>query len=135
MQESLKDILSIQELDIKMIRLMQMKRARSDELTEIAHIHKELLTQLADKEDELSEINASCETLEQDISDCAENIKKLEGHQSSIKKIDQFNAFTREISMQEKEKSSLENELSLLLDQKRIEEEVLEKTRETLYVS
>lgn len=135
MQDSLKDILSIQELDIKMIRLMQMKKARSDELLEIANIHKELLSQLATKEDELSEMNSSCEMLEKEITECATNIKKLESHQSSIKKIDEFNALTREIAAQEKEKASLENELSLLTDQKGIEEEVLEKTKETLDVS
>jgi predicted nucleic acid-binding Zn-ribbon protein len=135
MQESLQDILSIQELDIKMIRLMQMKKARSDELIEIANIHKELLGQLAEKDDDLSEINESCDTLEKDIEECKVNIKKLEGHQSSIKKIDEFNALTREISMQEKEKSSLENELSLLVDQKSIDEEVLDKTKETLNIS
>ncbi len=135
MQESLKDILSIQELDIKMIRLMQMKKARSDELSEIANIHKELLNQLAGKEDELSEMNATQETLEKEIAECASNIKKLESHQSSIKKIDEFNALTREIAAQEKEKASLENELSLLTDQKTLEEEVLEKTKETLDVS
>ena len=135
MQESLKDILSIQELDIKMIRLMQMKKARSDELVEIANIHKELLSQLAAKEDELTEMNASQEMLEKEIAECSSNIKKLESHQSSIKKIDEFNALTREIAAQEKEKASLENELSLLTDQKTLEEEVLEKTKETLDIS
>lgn len=135
MQESLKDILSIQELDIKMIRLMQMKKARKDELSEIASIHKELLNQMADKEDELSEIGESCALLEKQIEECSANIKKLEGHQSSIKKIDEFNALTKEISLQEKEKSALENELSRLTDQKSIEEEVVEKTKETLDIS
>lgn len=135
MQESLKNILSIQELDIKMIRLMQMKKARHDELDEIASIHKELLNQMADKEDELKELNESCLMFEERIKECSDNIKKLESHQSSIKKIDEFNALTKEITTLEKEKSSLENELSLLVDQKNIEEEVLDKTKETLKVS
>jgi predicted nucleic acid-binding Zn-ribbon protein len=135
MQESLKDILSIQELDIKMIRLMQMKKARQDELLEISSIHSELLNQLADKEDELKELDESCGMLEQRIKECTESVKKLESHQSSIKKIDEFNALTKEISQLEKEKASLENELSLLVDQKAIEEEVLEKTKETLKIS
>ncbi len=135
MHESLKDILSIQELDIKMIRLMQMKQARKDELTEIANIHKELVEQQADKEDELETINDSCKELEQRAAECTASIKKLESHQSSIKKIDEFNALTKEITLQEKEKSSLENELSMLVDQKSIEEELLEKTKETLKLS
>jgi predicted nucleic acid-binding Zn-ribbon protein len=135
MHESLKDILSIQELDIKMIRLMQMKQARKDELTEIANIHKELVEQQADKEDELEAINDSCRELEIRAAECTAAIKKLESHQSSIKKIDEFNALTKEITLQEKEKSSLENELSMLVDQKSIEEELLEKTKETLKLS
>ena len=135
MQESLQDILSIQELDIKMIRLMQMKKARTDELSEITAIHKELLNQLDDKDDELKEINGSIELFEKQIEECTRNIKKLESHQSSIKKIDEFNALTKEISAQEKEKTHLENELCLLVDQKSIEEEILEKTKETLKLS
>ena len=99
MHESLKDILSIQELDIKMIRLMQMKQARKDELTEIANIHKELVEQQADKEDELETINDSCKELEQRAAECTASIKKLESHQSSIKKIDEFNALTKEITL------------------------------------
>ena len=67
MQESLKDILSIQEIDIKLIRLMQMKKARYDELAEIKNIHKELIDQLSEKEDELEEINESCQIFEQKI--------------------------------------------------------------------
>ncbi len=135
MPESLQDILSIQELDIKMIRLMQMKKARQDELLEIASIHDELIDQLSNKEDELAEMNESCQELEKRIEESTATIKKLEGHQSSIKKIDEFNALTKEISVTEKEKSSLENELSVLTDQKNIEEEVLEKTKETLSIS
>jgi len=135
MQEDLQDILSIQELDIKMIRLMKMKKARQDELIEIANIHDELVDQVASKEDELAEMDEQCQELEKRIEEAAATIKKLESHQSSIKKIDEFNALTKEISVTEKEKASLENELSELTDQKSIEEEVLEKTKETLKVS
>jgi predicted nucleic acid-binding Zn-ribbon protein len=135
MQESLQDILSIQELDIKMIRLMQMKKARTDELTELSSIHKELLDQLDDKEDELQEMSASIELFEKQIEECTRTIKKLESHQTSIKKIDEFNALTKEIALQEKEKSTLENDLCLLVDQKSLEEEVLEKTKEALKIS
>ena len=53
MQEHLKDILNIQELDIKMIRLMQMKHARNKELSEIESIHDELVKQMHEKQDDL----------------------------------------------------------------------------------
>ena len=135
MQETLSHIRSIQELDIKMLRLMQMKIARQNELKEIKNIHSELLTQLSTKEDDLKEISDSCTLLEEKISETRENIKKHEGHQSSIKKIDEFNALTKEISNLEKERSSYENELSSLVDQKNIEEELLEKTKQTLDLS
>ena len=42
MRESLNVILSIQELDIKMIRLMRMKKQRQDELKQIAQLKQEL---------------------------------------------------------------------------------------------
>lgn len=132
MQENLQDILKIQELDIKMIRLMQMKHARNKELEEIESIHKELVSQMRDKQDDIDEMSEQANLLEQKIKESTDNIKKLEGHQSSIKKIDEFNALTKEIALCEKEKSTKESELSDLVDQQSMDEEILVKTKETL---
>ena len=53
MRESLKIILAIQEYDIKMIRLMRLKRQRQDELKQIETLRKELIEQLSEKEKEI----------------------------------------------------------------------------------
>jgi len=42
MQEGLKDILDIQELDMKMIRLMRVKKERQKEIQQIEDLRKEL---------------------------------------------------------------------------------------------
>ena len=46
MQESLRPVLDIQELDIKMIRLMRLKQQRSKELEQIESLKVELNQQL-----------------------------------------------------------------------------------------
>lgn len=132
MREALKVILSIQELDIKMIRLMRLKKQRQDELKQIAILKQELLEQLDNKQDEIADFSEECLLYERKIEEHKEKIKKLEGQQTSIKKIEEFNAITKEIAALEREKSSFEQTLSNLVDRKAIEEEVYEKTKKSL---
>lgn len=132
MREALKVILSIQELDIKMIRLMRLKKQRQDELRQIAQLKQELLEQLDNKQDEIVEFAEECLLYERKIEEHKEKIKKLEGQQTSIKKIEEFNALTKEISTLEREKGSFEQTLSNLVDKKAVEEEVYEKTKKSL---
>jgi predicted nucleic acid-binding Zn-ribbon protein len=132
MREALKVILSIQELDIKMIRLMRLKKQRQDELKQIAILKQELLEQLDNKQDEIADLSEECLLYERKIEEHKEKIKKLEGQQTSIKKIEEFNAITKEISSLEREKGSFEQTLSNLVDKKAVEEEVYEKTKKSL---
>ncbi len=132
MREALKVILSIQELDIKMIRLMRLKRQRQDELRQIAQLKQELLEQLDNKQVEIAELADECLLYERKIEDHKEKIKKLEGQQTSIKKIEEFNALTKEIATLEREKGSSEQMLSNLVDKKAAEEEIYEKTKASL---
>ncbi|MBM3184479.1 MAG: hypothetical protein FJZ64_04155 [Chlamydiae bacterium] len=132
MREALKVILSIQELDIKMIRLMRLKKQRQDELRQIAQVKEELVEQLGNKQAEIAGLNDECLLYEQKIAEHKEKIKKLEGQQTSIKKIEEFNAITKEISTLEREKGSFEQTLSNLVDRKNSEEEMYEKTKKAL---
>ena len=132
MREALKVILSIQELDIKMIRLMRLKKQRQDELKQIASLKQELLEQLDNKQAEIADLSDECLLYERKIEEHKEKVKKLEGQQTSIKKIEEFNALTKEISSLEREKGSFEQTLSNLVDRKAIEEEVYEKTKKSL---
>jgi predicted nucleic acid-binding Zn-ribbon protein len=132
MREALKLILTIQELDVKMIRLMRLKKQRIDELKQVENLRRELLDQLKDKENEIKGFHEECLLFERKIDEHRERIKKLEGQQTSIKKIDEFNAITREITNLEREKAQFEQSLSNLVDKKGAEEELCEKTKKNL---
>lgn len=132
MREVLKVILSIQEYDVKMIRLMRLKKQRQDELHQIETLRKELIEQLADKEAEIQSLNDECVVYETKIEEHKEKIKKLENQQSSIKKIEEFNALTKEITTLERERAVAEQTLSNLVDKKNAEEEIYERTKASL---
>jgi uncharacterized protein len=132
MQESLKPILDIQELDMKMIRLMRVKRERQREIEQIESLRKELNEQLTDKGNEIVELNKSATALEQKVQEISAKIKKIESQQSSIKKVDEFNALTQEMTAAERERIALEQKLSDLVDKRIAEEELLERIKATL---
>ncbi len=135
MYEALKGILDIQELDMKMIRLMRVKRERQKELHQIEDLRKELRLQLTDKETEIQELGKTISSMEQKIQEASAKLKKLEGQQSSIKKADEFNALTQEMTAAERERIAVEQKVSDLVDKRVAEEELLEKIRESLKIS
>ncbi|HSW87511.1 MAG TPA: C4-type zinc ribbon domain-containing protein [Rhabdochlamydiaceae bacterium] len=135
MHEALRQILDIQELDMKMIRLMRVKKERQKELQQIEALRKELHQQLTDKEEEIAEINKTSQAYEQKVQETTAKIKKLESQQNSIKKVDEFNALTQEITGAEREKIATEQRLSDLVDKRVAEEELLEKIKESLKTS
>lgn len=135
MQESLKRILDIQELDMKMIRLMRVKKERLKELQQIADLRTELHQQLTDKEQEITELNKNTQMLEGKILEVSSKMKRFESQQSSIKKADEFNALTQEINAAERERIALEQKVSDLVDRRVAEEELLEKIKESLKTS
>ena len=135
MQETLKLILAIQEFDIKMIRLMSIKKQREKELKQIADVRQELIEQLEQKRLEIVKLNEEALFYEKSMEENKEKIKKLESKQTSIKKIEEFNALTKEITSLEREKTSFEQTLSNLVDKKGVEEELYEKTKKALQES
>jgi uncharacterized protein len=74
-------------------------------------------------------------SLEQKVSTLNEKIKSLEGKQSSVKKVEEFNALTQEMTSSERERISLEQQISNLVDKRVAEEEVLEKISQSLKAS
>jgi uncharacterized protein len=132
MQEHLKTILSIQELDIQMIRLMRLKRERQVELDQINTLHKELVEQLNEREEEIVTISDEIVRFEKKAEEIKERTKKLEDRQASVKKIEEFNALTKELSECEREKSATENALSNLVDKRVHEEGIHEQTKLSL---
>jgi predicted nucleic acid-binding Zn-ribbon protein len=135
MQESLRPLLDIQELDMKMIRLMRVKKERQKELGQIEDLRKELHQQLTDKEKEIAELGKTIQTHEAKIQEIVAKTKKLESQQNSVKKVDEFNALTQEMTQAERERIALEQKVSDLVDKKNMEEELFDKIKESLKTS
>ncbi|HEX2582565.1 MAG TPA: C4-type zinc ribbon domain-containing protein [Chlamydiales bacterium] len=132
MLKSLKVILDIQELDMKMIRLMRLKKERLKELEHIDNLRQELRAQQSEKESEIAELNRSISSQEIKIHEIKDKIKKLEARQSSVKKVDEFNAITQEMTQAERERIATEQIASDLIDKRNLEEEILTKIKESL---
>lgn len=135
LQESLKLLLEIQDLDMKMIRLLRIRKQRQGELEQINSLRKELYEQKAEKEKGIEELGKTTQSFETKIQECSQKIKKLEAQQATTKKVDDFNAITQEMTAIEKERIGLEQKVSDLLDRKILEEEILAKIKESLAAS
>ena len=132
MLNSLKVILDIQELDMKMIRLMRLKKDRLNELEHIDNLRKDLGKQQQEKEEEIAELSRSIAAQETKISETKERIKKLESRQGSVKKVDEFNAITQEMTQAERERVATEQIASDMIDKRNLEEEILGKIKDSL---
>lgn len=131
MLKALKVILDIQEYDMKMIRLMRLKAERQKELDHINLIKADLNKQCTMKEAEMLELKKNIRLGEGDVEAIKANIKKLETQQNSIKKLDELNAMTKEISGVERERVEKEQRLSDLYDKLVTEEDLLKKLHES----
>lgn len=132
MLESLKEILDIQELDIKMIRLMRLKKERQKELNNIRAIKLDLEKKCQVKQDEITELKKNIKIGETDVAEVVAKLKKLESQQVAVKKVDEFNALTHEMSQAERERVGKEQRLSDLYDKLALEEESLKTLQQTL---
>jgi uncharacterized protein len=134
LREALKVILEIQELDIKMIRLMRLKRERQQELERIRSLRDDLHHQVILKESEIIDLKKQIRLSEVEVAELGTKAQKLESQQNAVKKVEEFNALTHEISALEREKAAKEQKLSDLYDRLVSEEDLL-KTLKTTYDS
>lgn len=132
MLQTLKVILDIQELDMKMIRLMRLKKERLKEIEHIDSLREELHQQQTAKQEEIAELSRTIINQEAKISEIKERIKKLEAKQNTVKKVDEFNALTQEMTSSERERIATEQITSDLIDKRNLEEEILGKIKESL---
>ena len=138
MLEALHPILEIQEYDMQMIQLMRLKRARQEELKNLNAIKTNLSQKSLLKEGEIIEYKKNIRIIESEVNDLKEKIKKLETQQNQVKKVDEFNALSHELSQAERERTVKEQRLSDIYDKLAAEEELhkginenLEKTSES----
>lgn len=127
MLDLLKVILDVQELDMKMLRLMALKAERRKELDQIQAVKGELHEQVELKRTDVNTLKAAINDAESKISACQTRVKTLEGQQHTVKRVDEFNALSQEIANIEREKAALEQKGMELNDQLGGEEEMLAK--------
>ena len=114
---------------------MRVKKERQKELQQIDALRKELHLQQTDKEQEIEELGKHVQAFEQKIQDINAKAKNLESKQINVKKVDEFNALTQEITAAERERIAAEQKISDLVDKRASEEELLEKIKESLKTS
>jgi predicted nucleic acid-binding Zn-ribbon protein len=131
MLDALKIILEIQELDMKMIQLMLLKRRRQKELDDINAHKASLQRRVTDKEAEILELKKLIRLMEGEHNEVLAKIKKLESQQNAIKKVDEYNAITHEISAADRERLAKEQRLSDFYDKLAAEEDALKSLRES----
>ena len=135
MLQALKVILDVQELDMKMLRLMRLKKERQGELEHIESLRQELKDQQEEKKVEIERFNKDIEFQENHLAEIKDKLKKLEARQGLIKKVEEFNALTQEMSSTERERVATEHKTSDLIDKKHAEEEILTKITDSLAAS
>lgn len=132
MLKALNIILEIQEIDMQMIQLMRLKSDRQKDLANIHAIKGDLVNQIEAKKLEIADLKKIIRLMEGDVSDIKSKIKKLESQQNAIKKVDEFNALSHEMSQADRERAAKEQRLSEHYDKLAAEEDALKSLEERL---
>ncbi len=135
MSQNLTHILSLQDIDMKMIRLMRVKYERQKEIKQLEDLRNELRTQQEEKQKELDQLSKAIAAYEEKIQEINARIKKLEHEQSLAKRADLFNTLTQAMTQAERERIAIEQKVSELVDKRVAEEESLEKVKASLSTS
>ena len=135
MLKALKVILEIQEVDMKMIQLMRLKAERQKDLANINDIKADLNHQVDSKKAEILESKSIIRLIEGDVAEVKAKIKKLEGQQNAIKKVEEFNALSHEMAQADRERVLKEQRLSNQYDKLALEEDALKALEEKLHTT
>ena len=132
MQEALKPILEIQEFDMQLIQLMRLKNERQNELDNINSVKEDLRHQSLVKESEIAELKKHNRLVEGELQDLVARFKKLESQQNNVKKVEEFNALSQEMSSLDRERIAKELRLSDMYEKLNSEEDLLKSLHESL---
>jgi predicted nucleic acid-binding Zn-ribbon protein len=132
MLKALKTILKIQELDMQMIQLMRLKTERLKDLANINIVKTYLREKATAKEQEILELKKNSRLMEGEVAEVGAKLKKLESQQNAIKKVEEFNALSQEMSQADRERAAKEQRLSDILDKLTVEEDSLKHIQESL---
>ena len=111
---------------------MRLKKERQQELNTLNSTSEELQLQVSHKEKHLLSLKKDLKNAEAELSDAVGKVKKLEQQQSSVKKVEEFNALTHETSSADRERIAKEHRISDLIDRLHAEEETLKGITEVL---
>jgi uncharacterized protein len=132
MFKALKIILDAQEIDMQMIQLMRLKTERKRDLANIEGVKADLRAQADAKKLDIADLEKLIRLMEGELSDVKSKIKKLETQQNSIKKVDEFNALSHEMSQADRERSAKEQRLSDQIDKLAAEKDALKAINDNL---
>ena len=121
----LKTILEIQELDMKMIRLIRLKKDRHRELDGLTTTRDERKSRREAKSLEIDELKHLVRLSEREAKEIGERISHFESQQDVVKRVEEFNALAQEISQSEREKLHIQQRLTDASERLHTEEEVL----------
>lgn len=132
MLSKLKPILLLQELDMKMIRLMEVKKKRQEELLQIHTLREDLREQAMRKQHEVLEIKKNIKLDEVRVRELEERLKHLDQKQGLIKKVEEYNALQQEMTMCERNRSNIQLAIEEKAEQLAEQEKLLAEIEESL---
>lgn len=135
MFKKLLTILDIQEIDMKMLRLLQLRQTHRDRLKSIHDAQEKLRERLRVQHEKVLSLKKDIKTEEGEIAEVSEKIKKLEGQQSLVKRVDEFNALTHETSEAERKRTAKEQRLRGINENLMTEEELMSNIQQQLDTS
>lgn len=109
---------------------MRVKKERQQELTKVHTLKSDIQKQVAAKEIRVIEIKKEIRMGETQIKEIQDKVAKLEAQQAAVKKMDEFNALTHEMTHTGRERTLVEQRLSDLMDRLAVEEDLLVTLRE-----
>lgn len=130
--EDLALILQIQEKDIQMMRLLRLRNERETELSKLHKLRTGLENQALLKKADIEEFEKELGELDAKIETIAERMRLLEETQNTIKRVDEFNALTQEMTKLDREKASLAKSAQELSERMDSERQVLETIETSL---
>jgi predicted nucleic acid-binding Zn-ribbon protein len=132
MHKALATILEIQERDMQMIQLLGLREERIKDLENINAVKSELHRKEKEKTEEIFEIKKNIRFFEEEEAEITAKLKKLEVQQNSIRKVDEFNALSQEMSHADRELTAKKQKHSDLLDKLAMEEDTLKQIQQSL---
>lgn len=117
MLQELKAVLKLQEIDMQMIRLMDLKKKLIQRVEKIKSMKKEMQEQLAIKSEQIEHLKKMIKLYEERVEEIKAKIKQLEMKQGIVKKVEEFNSLTQEIAASERERQEIEIQVTAQLDQ------------------